>query len=301
MKRRTFLKNLGLVAAIPAVANLGCASTQAAARREEQKIRILTCNIRVDLPVDGVSGDSWAQRRDLCADVIGARKADLIGFQEMQMPHMEYLKSRLPEFDTFALYNPGKKGSPPNGIFFSRARFELLSGGGFWISETPHVAGSKSWDSANVRLVNWVHLRERKSGKELRFWNTHLDHISQPAREHGASMIVEACKPFPDDLPQFLTGDLNSGASNRAIQILKDGGWIDTYAAVHGPDEPGFTGHAFKGANAQATRANGTPKEKIDWVFCRGQVTPVDASIIRDSRNGHYPSDHFFVSADVKI
>jgi len=301
MKRRTFLKVFGAALPIAVVSGAGCLSARGAASAKGENLRILSCNIRVDVPADSKTGDGWAHRKAFCADVIVSRKPDIIGFQEAQVPHYEYLKSRFPEFATYGLFNPGKIAQPSNVIFYARSRFELVSSGGFWLSETPHIAGSKSWDSANVRFVNWVDLLDRAGGKQLRFWNTHLDHIGQRARENGASMIVEACKPLPPNLPQIITGDFNAGATNKAITIMKEGQWIDTYTAVHGPAEPGFTAHAFKGVNAPTLRKDNQAREKIDWVFCRGPVRPVAASIIRDSRDGHWPSDHFFVSADVSL
>jgi endonuclease/exonuclease/phosphatase family metal-dependent hydrolase len=40
---------------------------------------------------------------------------------------------------------------------------------------------------------------------------------------------------------------------------------------------------------------------KIDWIFARGATRVVGAAIIRDSRDGRFPSDHYFVSADVEL
>jgi hypothetical protein len=40
---------------------------------------------------------------------------------------------------------------------------------------------------------------------------------------------------------------------------------------------------------------------KIDFIFCRGNVTPAWSNIIRDHRGEMYPSDHYFVVADVQV
>ena len=37
----------------------------------------------------------------------------------------------------------------------------------------------------------------------------------------------------------------------------------------------------------------------MDWVFVRGAVTVKDAEVIDDSRDGRFPSDHYFVSAKI--
>ncbi len=301
MKRRQFLKHVGLAASLPWLGRAALAATDLAPQTNSRTHKILTCNVRVDLPADGQAGNRWADRKGLCTDMMRAQQADLIGLQECQHVHLTHLKARLPEFDSFALSNPDAQVHPLNVILFSRARYELISAGGFWLSQTPHVAGSKSWDSAHARFVNWVHLKERASGKEFRLWNTHLDHIGQVARERAAELIVQASAPFPKAFPQLLTGDFNASATNPAIKLLAAAGWTDTYAAVHGPEDPGFTAHAFLGPQYGEKKLKGRTGSRIDWIWCRGEVKPLAAEVIRDSRNGRYPSDHYFVSAVVAI
>ena len=106
---------------------------------------------------------------------------------------------------------------------------------------------------------------------------------------------------LPEDLPQFFTGDLNADATNPAIENVKAGGWNDTYAAVHGPEDPGFTYHAFLGPRFVEERPPEKIKGKIDWIFYRGPVKTLGTAIIRNGRDGRYPSDHYFISAEVSL
>ena len=274
-------------------------------------MRILCCNIRRIVPEDDQSGNGWDSRKDLCARVIRAQRADVICLQECTNTQMKDLQDRLRGYDSFGLANPGAVFNPANAILFARTRCELVSAGGFWLSETPHVAGTKSWDSAGARFVNWVHLRDRDSGRpgrrslggvcEFRVWNGHLDHIGQVARENQARLILQASEVLGEDLPQLLAGDFNADGANPAIEIVKAGGWLDTYAEAHGPDDPGFTYHAFLGPRFAEERPNARVKGKIDFIFRRGPVETLAAEIIRDGRDGRYPSDHYFVSAEVRF
>lgn len=263
-------------------------------------MKILCCNIRVDVQEDRNAGNGWNDRKDFCLEVIRAQNADVICTQECRNAHYQDLKRGLPEFENFGLANPDAEFNPTNAIFFARDRFEMVSAGGFWLSESPHIAGSQSWDSSRPRFANWVHLKDLETDKEFRLWNTHLDHIGPIARVKGAEVIVEGSEIY-GGFPQLLTGDFNTDASDRAIVTLKAGGWTDTYDAVHGPEDPGFTYHAFLGPRFLLEKPDARIKGKMDFIFCRGTVEPLAAEIIRDSRDGRYPSDHYFISAEVTL
>ena len=51
------------------------------------------------------------------------------------------------------------------------------------------MAGSSDWQSACVRVANWVRLTDRDSGVQFRVVNTHLDHVSQAARQGDLERI----------------------------------------------------------------------------------------------------------------
>jgi len=256
-------------------------------------MKTLTCNIRFLGARDGDNG--WTHRRDLCARVIASRSPDLICLQETWGPQLDDLTAALPDFAHFGIVDEPLGANPVNTILYRRDAFDLLSQGGYWLSATPHVTGSSSWDSACVRLANWLRLRQRGTGAELRVVNTHLDHVSQAAREGQARVLVEDAAAYPDDYPQLLTGDLNCAAGNAAIDVLRAGGWRDTWAAVHGDADPGLTFHGFEGPACSANHG------KIDWIFSRGAVRVTGAEIIDDSDGDRYPSDHYFVGADVEL
>jgi endonuclease/exonuclease/phosphatase family metal-dependent hydrolase len=96
-----------------------------------------------------------------------------------------------------------------------------------------------------------------------------------------------------------VTGDFNVGEDNPAIHHLvgtpggPTGTLMDTYRVVHreAQDVGTFTG--FKMGN--------TTGAKIDYVLVQPDTEVQSAAIVRTSRDGRYPSDHFPVTATVRL
>lgn len=271
---------------------------------------VLTCNIRVALHEDDATGHGWKTRRDLCIDVIRAQRPDIVCLQEVLREQIRDLERAMPTFRSFGFDGPemdarmtGYHGIAKNPIMYSRARYELVTAGGFWLSETPHLPGSLSWGSARARHVNWVRLREHANGRQFRVINTHLDHESQPARERQIKLILAEAATYATEFPQIFAGDFNVTPANPVLQLALDAGWTDTRIATPGPRDEGHTAHAFRGPDyrpkSSATAAMATPAKRgpIDFILTRGPLSTLGWKIIRDSREGRYPSDHYFVAA----
>jgi endonuclease/exonuclease/phosphatase family metal-dependent hydrolase len=255
-------------------------------------MRVLTCNVRYSAAKDGEN--NWMCRKELCLRGVRQQNADLICCQEMSAEQQRAFAIGLPEYEWFGMVDLPHNDTPVNSIFYRRERFRRISVGGYWLSKTPHIPGSSSWDSSVVRLCNWLRLVDLPTGREFRLVNTHIDHISQPARVHQMGMILEEAKAYLPDYPQILTGDLNCNASNAVIKAILKAGWVDSYQAIHGVLNPGNTFHAFHGPD------DPNQSGKIDWIFTRGDVQARAAEIITIQENGRYPSDHYFISADLE-
>lgn len=261
--------------------------------QERSALRILTCNIRKSDADDGPN--AWSHRKQLCVDILKGRKPDIICFQEMRREQYQDIKAAFAEHRFFGMTKTATCSHPINAVFYRSGRFDLIGAGGYWLSQTPHVAGSKSWQSASIRLANWVRLRDRHTSGQLRVLNTHLDHISETAKRNQMKMILDDASHYPDDFPQIMTGDLNLDQRHRVIQMIEDAHWWDTYRKVHRSEDPDNTFHGFLGPSYE------TKKGKIDWIFARGGIRVEAATIIRDGNNGRYPSDHYFVEADIQF
>ena len=302
LSRRTFVKGLGLAASTPWLVQSVYADETASPGAVTATHKVITANIRVALPEDGALGLGWGDRKDFCIKVLKAQKADIISLQEVLKVQAEDLKKAFPDYMLLGFDGPemdahktGYHGVAKNPIMFRKSRYELNGAGTYWLSDTPTIGGSLAWETARARHANYLRLEDKKTGTEFRVVNTHLDHITQAAREKQIEAILKECAQYPADFIQILTGDFNAGVANAVGEMLKKDGWQDSYAAIHGDIDPGFTAHGFKGESF------GKAGRKIDFIFSKGNVKALNSQIIKDSLNGKYPSDHYFVSADLNF
>ena len=307
VSRREFVKGLGIAVSATCLplASFG-ETTDLGLKPGAVSHRVLGCNIRVALPEDDAIGRGWSARKKACIQLIKEQKPDLIGFQEVLKVQADDLKKEMPDYGYFGFEGPEMDVNPEtyNGIaknlvMYSKKRYEMLSAGCYWLSETPEIGGSKSWNTARARHVNWLRLKDRASGKEFRVMAVHLDHKDQEARNKQGQLIVKESAQYLPDFPQLLIGDFNVDATNPVYGIITGGGWVDTYRSIHGNAEPGATFHNFLG-NAYKNAA-GKTTGKIDFIFTKGKFKAEAATIIKDQVDGMYPSDHYFVSTEVSF
>ncbi len=295
--RRRFLQKAGVLTAMPFLVSFG---TYKSSLKRAKTFKVLTCNIRVDLPEDEEKGRGWKQRREACVRVIKNQEADVIGFQEVLSNQFLDLKKFLPGYIALGFdgpemdkYKEGYHGIAKNPILFSKKRFELLNAGGYWLSETPLVAGSLSWESARARNASWVRLYDKETDREFRVVNLHLDHVKNEAKLEQIKMVLQESAQYPSEFVQILTGDFNSGPDSQVVQAVLDAGWKDSYAEVYPGIIPETSTNGFKPHDAERN----AKAKKIDFIFVKGPVCALQSTIIKEHFKGVYPSDHYFVDA----
>lgn len=297
--RRGFLQKIGVLSLLPFV-DFQLASADEKSVLLEKRLKILTCNIRVDLLEDEQKGLGWKDRREACIQIIKSKKADVVSFQEVLRSQFLDLKSSLSGYYAFGFDGPemdvrqvGYHGIAKNPIFFSKKRFELLNAGGYWLSETPLEVGSISWGSARARNLSWVRLLDKKTNKELRIINLHLDHVKEEARVEQVKMVLKEASQYQNEFVQILTGDFNAAPNSAVINEVLSSGWSDSFDVSAAQGVTGGTTHAFMPHDAErAKRA-----KKIDYIFTKGPISAISSTIIKDSYRGVYPSDHYFLEA----
>ncbi len=260
-------------------------------------VRVMSFNIRYGTAADGEN--AWPRRKEFLFETISAFDPDLLGTQETLAGQRDDLAARLSGYDVLAAgRDDGQERGEMMALFYRKSRFEKLAGGHFWLSETPDVPGSKSWDSSLPRMVTWVKLRDRKAPESppIVYFNTHFDHRGPKARLESARLLRRKVDELAQDCRVIVTGDFNSPEGGEPYQALFGRGdsdarpLVDSFRAVH-PSQEDAEG-TFSGFRAGAIRG-----ARIDWIGCSPDLDVRDAAIDRTARDGRTPSDHFPVTA----
>jgi endonuclease/exonuclease/phosphatase family metal-dependent hydrolase len=239
---------------------------------------------------------AWPQRRPVVKACIETSAPDLVGTQEGLYQQLKDIAADLPDYEWVGLGRDGGSRGEFMAVFYRRARFEPVEYDHFWLSDTPHVIGSSTWGNTNRRMVTWVRFRDRNTQREFYFWNTHLDHAIQAAREKGAELIRQRVDELKLKLPVVLVGDFNAVAGvNPAYPILVNtNGFTDSWVVARERRQESINSfHNFEGPKPGGQR--------IDWILFRGAFTVDSAEIVTFTQNGQYPSDHFPVLAILQI
>ena len=262
-----------------------------------ESLKVVSFNIRYGTAKDGEN--HWDKRRDFLVETVKAMNPDLLGTQETVGFQRDYLAAQLPEYDSLGVgRDDGKDAGEMMALYFRRDRFEKLDGGHFWLSETPDVVGSKSWDSSLPRMATWVKLRDRKhpDAPTILFVNTHFDHMGKTARLESARLIRRKLIELGKDCRLILTGDFNADQQSPPYDALfaklddQPSPVIDTFRALH-PQRTEEEG-TFSGFKPSATKG-----ARIDWIGVSSNWKVQSAEIDRTQRDGRTPSDHFAVTA----
>lgn len=281
---------LGSVALLSAA--LGSVAAEIAAR-PPLRLQVMSFNLRF---ASDQAPNAWAIRRPVMKHVIESAAPDVIGTQEGVYRQLRDLAADLPAYDWIGLGREGGSRGEFMAVFFLRDRFEPVAYDHFWLSDTPNVIGSITWGHTYQRMVTWVRFRDRTTGREFYFWNTHFDHQIEAARQKAAALIRNRIAELDPAIPFVLTGDFNcaAGASPAYDTLTKDAGLTDTWlAAAHRINEGLNTFH-----NYEPPLHHG---ERIDWILARAPVVVERAEIVTGHEGAQYPSDHFPVTATIRF
>jgi endonuclease/exonuclease/phosphatase family metal-dependent hydrolase len=249
-------------------------------------IKLMSFNIRYGSAEDGEN--HWEHRKTLVIDRIKAFDPDLLGLQECRDDSQaEYVKASLQEYEFLGVSRSGNSvtSSEMAPILIKRSVFQIRQWESFWLSDTPHIPGSRSWGSVFPRTVTWVDLIHLPTGRGLIFVNTHFDYEPSAIQE-SAHMLREWTRETIEDHPLLMTGDFNADKNSSAYRRLTSDApaLMDVFKTGHFQDESEGTFHGY-----------GTEIHPpfIDWILVSSHFKVLDARIDRYHEGNIFPSDHY--------
>ena len=247
----------------------------------------MTFNLRINVASDG--HNSWPYRYHSVSKFIRDQKPLVVGTQEVSSKMQDDLKPQLQDYTFFGV--PRNPNEESNTLLFDHTQLNLMTGGTFWLSETPSLPFSSNPDSACVRICTWAEFSFKKTpSKVFRIFNTHLDHVSQRARINGLSIIFEKIKYHQtlSLMPTILMGDFNDTPNSDTLKYIK--------RFEHEAQFPTLDTHRLKSSQNIATYHgfNGPYLgDPIDYVFITPDIKCLNYTIFTDQINNQDLSDHF--------
>lgn len=253
-------------------------------------LAVMTYNVRVGFAPDGEN--HWQKRRDMLFALLRDQHPDVIGLQEALHSQIEEILQAVPGYAYVGVgRSDGRQGGEYAVILYRTARLSVRRTDTFWFSDTPGVVKSTSWGNTIERICTWAYFDDRE-GPSFYFYNLHLDHLSQPSRERSAALLLSTIAARDPKAPVMITGDFNSGEDNNAAKSVR-AVFRDSFRVLHPDATEVGTFNNFKFGE--------TKGDKIDYIFVGPEAEVLEAEIIRTSRDGHYPSDHFPVTAKLRL
>jgi endonuclease/exonuclease/phosphatase family metal-dependent hydrolase len=242
----------------------------------------------------------WDRRRQIVVDTLADNAADVIGLQEALDFQVEQIQQALPQYCGYAVgRSDGERKGESCAILYRNNRFDLVDWGTFWFSKTPSKPGSRHWGNLFPRICTWVHLVDKADETSFYVYNVHLACFSQNSRARSVRLLAGRIAARRSRDPFIVMGDFNMKLNNPAMKYLQNIGYqipyprlVDAWLSVLASDAGVGTAHGFTGR---------TSGPKIDHIAVSEQAQALDVKIDRHQLNGRYPSDHFPVTATVRV
>lgn len=255
----------------------------------EPDLKIISFNIRYNSWNNIDDANGWPFRKEAVVNMILQEHPDAIGLQEALVDQLLYLDSSLPTYRRVGVgRDDGNEGGEFMAIYYDTTRLENLGYNTYWLSETPEVP-SLGWDAACRRTVTTLKLRDRHSGKEFVYLNTHLDHVGMVARAESAKLIASTIKDFPTDLPVILGGDMNSTIDDTIFNTFYANG-LQSAKELSGSESNDITYNAFGKGEGSA----------IDHFFVRNAKVSTYNTLTADY-GAPYISDHYPIAITILL
>lgn len=267
----------------------------------KQRIKIMSFNIkrpllnRLTIPVK--------LRASGAAELISRSDADIICLQELMPQVKKYILSRLCQYEAVGL-GRNKNGTGEHvDILCRRKRAEIISYSTFFINHrTLNPLKKQLFIFPRICTVADVKLKE--TGREVRVYNVHLDHISRSARRTELKILSEhisrdmRLKP----LPTLICGDFNSKPGcvnfNCLYEMEPRFSALDRFRIDITKQKSALPQKALSILNRDGYVATTLCGLSLDHIFYTPDIHPVRMRVLRKEIAEKSLSDHYALLAE---
>ncbi|PWM38974.1 MAG: hypothetical protein DBX52_05940 [Clostridiales bacterium] len=231
----------------------------------------------LNLSVENGEGDrSYAERFKALMKLLVQANPDIMTFQEVGANWMDYIVTMLKDiYDYYLIYPDSADKTIANPIFFKKEKFKDLTGGCFWLSDTPDQESAVSSGAGKYNCM-WMQLEDRKSGNAVYVFNAQLGGNEQEIQK-GAAVIKEKCESIGWSKPIVCNLDLGLTKESQAAQTL-----LEKFADANDKNNQTATSHQYTGKGSVC-----------DFSFYTKMTLRADSySVITDRPTGIFVSDH---------
>jgi endonuclease/exonuclease/phosphatase family metal-dependent hydrolase len=253
-------------------------------------MKIISSNIRFDNPQDGEN--AWGFRKNILTHILSQYSPDIICTQEGREPQLrEFAECLNFELLDQARYWIDERMYP--SIYIKKNMFQVINFKDIWLSATPHIAGSSSFESAFPRLACWVQLKHTKLNETFDLVNVHLDHLLESTRLQQIQVLIdELLKLNISTQKLIIAGDFNTNPGSDVHNMLcQQLSLCDDWRKFHVSDQGSH--HKFNGDITKSSR--------IDWLLTGKNFAVNELFFDQSQMDGKWPSDHFPLKAQLQF
>ena len=257
--------------------------------RPAQEVRVISMNL-------DANETTASSRVRLMAPLLLSFDPDSIGVQEARGGWINLLKRHfLSKGYARVGVDAGGGQDAANGFFatyilYKEDKFDLVSWGTFWLSQTPETPSKYGPTVDTNRTCTWALLEDKKTGFRYVHMNAHLDWMDMEVNKIQVEMIQNQIERFEAmGYPVFAGGDYNCDEGTASyLKMLESPSVADSKKVAEKANDiatyPSYGDYDVY-----------DPKERpIDYFFItKDSITVKEYRVVDEKPDGKYISDHF--------